>query len=51
LLLAYVLMNYEVEFMEKRPEQRRVLWIQVPLEATKIRVRKRGDAVWQTKFL
>jgi hypothetical protein len=49
-MLAYVLMNYEVEIMAKRLGMRRVLWIQTPLEETEIRVRKREDAVWQTKF-
>ncbi|KAF2793661.1 cytochrome P450 [Melanomma pulvis-pyrius CBS 109.77] len=51
LLLAYVLMNYDIEFMEKRPAQRRFLWIQIPLDSTNIRIRKRDDAIWQTKFL
>jgi cytochrome P450 len=50
LMLAYALMNYDVEFMAKRPEMRRVLWVQTPLEEAEIRVRKREDAVWQTKF-
>lgn len=47
LLLAYVLMNYEVEHLVKRPEQLRFLWVQTPLDSTTIRVRKRADAIWQ----
>jgi cytochrome P450 len=48
LMMAYMLMNYEIDYFEKRPEQFKVMWVQLPFESTMLRVRRReGEAIWQ----
>ncbi|KAF1996337.1 cytochrome P450 [Amniculicola lignicola CBS 123094] len=48
LMLAYILMNFEIEYMERRPEQFKIMWVQLPKETTGLRVRRREDGgVWQ----
>jgi hypothetical protein len=44
LLLAYVVMNYDVEPLAKRPANYWIGGLILPLQGTKIRVRRRADA-------
>lgn len=46
LMMAYILMNYEVEFFSQRPEQFRIMWAQLPKEGTHFKVRRRAEASW-----
>jgi cytochrome P450 len=41
MILAYIVMNYEIETFKERPTQKRVMWIQLPREDTKIKIRRR----------
>jgi cytochrome P450 len=41
MMLAYIVMNYEIETFDERPPQKRVMWIQLPREDTKIKIRRR----------
>lgn len=46
LMMAYILMNYEVQHFPQRPEQFKIMWVQLPKESTHLKVRRRAETIW-----
>jgi len=40
--MAYLVQNYDVEFIRERPEPVSVVWLKYPLDKVKMRVRRRA---------
>jgi cytochrome P450 len=43
IMLAHMILNYDIEFLSARPSQKQVMWLQLPSYSTQIRVRKRSS--------
>lgn len=41
LMLAHIVLNYDIEYFTQRPEQFKIMWVQLPHDATYFRVRRR----------
>ncbi|KAL5378442.1 hypothetical protein PMIN06_010391 [Paraphaeosphaeria minitans] len=43
LMLAHIVLNYDVEFMKERPGHFNVMWLRLPSDKVKINIRKRAE--------
>ena len=42
LMLAHIVLHYDIAYFDKRPEQLRIIWVQLPRVETQLRVRRRA---------
>lgn len=45
LMIAHIVLNYDIQYFEKRPEQFKVMWVQLPHDSTNLAIRRRWGAV------